>query len=163
MDDLRSTVGGKFFFAEPERFLYHDVLKVIGPMAGVYRLHVGDDVGSCLVLPRLLAVDPLGILYIGTAVRLHERLGELQKALSVAYGRGQWTSSRHGLLGKIQVVPHFASRFPYEHLFVTVQPLAELGEGNPDLAYDQDHYVQERRLLTEYRQRFGELPPLNSH
>lgn len=158
-----SMIKNKFFFAEPGRFLYHDVLEEIGALAGIYRLHVGDELGDFLFLPRLLEADPYGILYIGAAVRLHERLGELQKALSVAYHRGQWIGSRHGLLGKIKVVPNFVERFPYERLFVTLQPLTELGEGNPDLAPDQDHYVQERRLLTEYRQRYGELPPLNAH
>jgi hypothetical protein len=157
-----SITNEKFVFAQPDRFLYHDVKAAVGEVAGVYRLHVLNDQGGFTPIARLLEVDPEGILYLGTAIRVHGRLGELQKALSVAYDRKQWTGSRHGVLSKLGVTPRFVSRFPYERLCVTVQPLAGLSEGNPDAAIDQDHYVQERRLLGEYRQWYGELPPLNA-
>lgn len=151
----------RFCFSKPDRFLYHDIAAAIGEVAGIYRLHLTDGKGSFLTVPRLLESDRNGIVYIGTASRLNGRLGELQKALSVAYGRNQWTASRHGVLSKLRSLPRFIERFPYENLCVTVQPLPTVAEGHPDQEAYDDHFGQERSLLRAYREWYGEYPTLN--
>ena len=151
----------KFFFHAEGCFLYHDVRGMIGEVPGVYYVHATDGNGDFKPLPRLLDADQDGILYIGTAGKLHERLGEVQKALSVAYGRGQWTNSRHGLLDKLRRLPRFREAFPYSTLCVTVCPLPPATEGDPNTDGIEDHYGLERRLLDEYRLRHGDYPVFN--
>ena len=161
MQPYDPVAAKKFFFSARDRFLYHDVKAEYGEAAGVYRLHVTDGVGSFLPIPRLLELDRNGTVYIGTASKVNERLGNLQKALSVAYDRKQWTASGHGVLDKLRTLPRFVERFPYESLCVTIEPL----NVEPDEAgiIDPDHWSLERRLLNEYRYWFGEYPTFNVH
>lgn len=153
--------ANKFFFHDEKTFLYHDVKRVIGEVSGVYYIHATDENREFKPLPRLLDVDINGILYIGTAGKLHERLGEVQKAISVAYDRKQWTNSRHGLLDKMKRLSRFRDAFPYSTLCVTVRPLSTAIEGDPDTDRFDDHYALERHLLNDYRLRYGDYPVFN--
>jgi hypothetical protein len=55
------------------------------PFLGIYRLHVLDEGGEFEPLPRMLGVDPLGVLYIGAAASISDRASALKISVSAAY------------------------------------------------------------------------------
>jgi hypothetical protein len=55
------------------------------PFPGIYQLHRLDEHGEFVPLSCLLGVDPLGVLYIGAAASIPERVCALKKSVSAAY------------------------------------------------------------------------------
>jgi hypothetical protein len=116
----------------------------------------------------LLGADPLGVLYIGAAANILDRVSCLKKSVSAAYRKADPRTyghldysdvQAHQTGQKIVKIPRFVERFPFERLCVTVEPCrgrkAEL-----DLV-GSGHTESEDRLLREYLARYGEHPPLN--
>ena len=139
---------------------YRDMMAEYGPFPGIYRLHIRADTGAFDALPRLLGTDMNGVLYIGTSLRVPERIGSLRKSLHAAYKKGVYkATAAHQCGKKIVQCKKFVERFPFEKLCLTVQPCSQ-----PDqemVQKESGHTKLEWRLLTEYFSEFGEFPPLN--
>ncbi len=140
-----------------------------GLFPGIYRLHVLDEYGEFLPLPRLLDMEPDGIVYIGTSVAVPNRVGSLKKSVAAAYWQvDAQTYARlpyrdaeaHQAGKKIVRIPRFVQRFPFERLCVTVERYTSEQEVLDVVAYG--HTELEARLLLKYEAQYGEKPALNA-
>lgn len=115
---------------------------------GVYKLVSLDESGHPIPVPRFLGTDPDGILYIGCSPQrtLRERIADLIKATHPRYKGGSHIFGRK--YKRIAVV--LDNRFPFNSLALSFE-VAE------------DPLSTERKMIDEYRARFGEEPPFNSH
>jgi hypothetical protein len=131
------------------------------PFPGIYRLHVVAECGAFLPLPRALAKDPEGILYIGTSANVLVRIGSLRKSIFAAYKHLDYEDyGAHQTGAKMAQMPEFRKHFPLRGLCLT----AERVSANPAEveASISAHSAWEAKLLAQHRARFGENPPLNS-
>jgi hypothetical protein len=122
-----------------------DFWKNIPKGCGVYRVHCLNGNGEVVPIPRVLGVDPRGVLYIGKATSFAERVSNLKKTISPDY---QGQSHVCGRRYKNKTYESFGQRFPFHRLCVSFEPSAAPA-------------VAEAAALTAYVQQFGELPPLN--
>ena len=93
-------------------------------------------------IQRVLANDEEGILYIGEG-RGESRLARLVESVSPSYN-----SANHGFGVKFKSDPRFQEQFPYETLYI-------------ELIATNAHKQIEKEKLSDYEERFGELPPFN--
>jgi len=134
---------------------------------GVYILRSYLDDQQPSSVPRFLATDPFGILYIGMSKCLESRLFELIKYLKPSDIFAD--NAKHLAANKYSSNEKMQQRFPYSLLRVTYLPTITLEEtGLIDKKYDEiysDLYTPravEFHLLNEYLAEYGELPPLNA-
>lgn len=113
---------------------------------GVYTLHVINSNNTPMPLSRLLGTDHNGILYIGSAPSrtLQERLADFRKTVLPRY-----KTSSHDAAAHYTDNSEINSIFPIDMLAFSIQ------ESN-------DADTLETRLIKEYRNQYGEIPPLNS-
>lgn len=110
---------------------------------GVYKIIAVTD-GRRVPINRFLGTDNEGVLYIGKATSFLDRVLDLKKSLAPNYkGKAHICGRRYKSLPKI--VEHF----PFETLHVDLIP-----SDTPE--------VLEAQLLDNYRQVYGEVPPLNA-
>jgi len=151
----------------------YDIIKSTGPglFPGIYRLHVLDENGEFLPLPRLLDVDCQGIMYIGTSVAVPNRIGSLKKSIMTAYWQVDpknyghlpfRDASPHQTGKKIIRIPRLVERFPFERLCVTVERYTGAPEAMDPDVLDYGHTELEAKLLREYEMHYGEKPALNA-
>jgi hypothetical protein len=124
---------------------WSDICRPDGP--GVYRL-IALDADAPGVIPawldRVCGVDPTGTLYIGCASSLRRRLASLvlrYRSRDLMSGGGS-----HAIMA-----PKLAKRFGPQLLAASWQP--SNGKWLP--------IQRERELFSAYKDRFGELPPMN--
>lgn len=127
--------------------------------SGTYTLiGLGLD-GEPKPVPRFLGVDPTGILYYGKSANVKNRVGQLRQTICAFYGEERYVGGNHSGAWKLKYFPDGLRKlFPNYRLFrVKVAAWASVVEGSDDL----DWSGQEGRMLREYREQFGEVPPLN--
>lgn len=112
---------------------------------GVYIIKCVESVYSPTPLPinRLLGQDNEGILYIGKADVFTKRVADFKKSVNPIY-----SSKGHEAGYRLKSHPGLAASFPFNQL------TAELIESD-------DPRFTECKIINEYEERFGELPPLN--
>ncbi len=111
---------------------------------GVYRVMVASVPGSGLrqLIPRMLAVDRTGTVYIGHSRNLVRRLVQLVGSLKQPYQRA------HHLGRLVQSHPTVSEQIAIEQWIIGVEPAP-----TPRVA--------EREALKRYFIEFGETPPWN--
>ena len=124
-DDLWSVMGARF-----------------GDGGGVYVVRAIDDEGAPVSIPRALAVDETGTLYIGQSGKLRGRVIHISQSLTRDLKR------RHEVVRRLRDHPGLAEAYPLERLVVDLHPAAEPRK-------------EEKARLSDYLQRFGDYPPLN--
>lgn len=125
-----------------ERFWY-EINDAFASSGGVYVLSCVDEKEIPIPVGRLLGEDLDGVLYIGMANSLLDRVTELKKSLSPDH-----ISSAHECGSRHKSDALISERFPYERLRV-------------DLIAAEDPRAAEQDALAKYLAKFGELPPLN--
>ncbi|MCB9312495.1 MAG: hypothetical protein H6568_06985 [Lewinellaceae bacterium] len=113
-----------------------------GESGGVYII-IGINDGKPIPVNRLLGVDVQGILYIGKANSFLDRVINLKKSVSPKY---KGTSPEFGVRYKKH--KRIQELYPPDSLYLEL-----ISTGNSE--------IEERKLLDEYYQAFGELPPMN--
>jgi excinuclease UvrABC nuclease subunit len=110
---------------------------------GVYKIYSLDVEGNPLPLQRVLGADVDGVLYIGKTSNLKNRLRMLWRALNPDYLA---TGHTFGVNYKqLEIIRH---AFPLQTLAVDYEVTTHYGE-------------RETELIEQYRQQFGEVPPMN--
>jgi hypothetical protein len=110
---------------------------------GVYKI-IAVRNGQCVPISRFLGTDDQGVLYIGKATSFTDRVIHLKKSISPDYkGKAHICGRRY------KSNQNIAKLFPYEILHI-------------QLTQADDPEELERKLLAEYRNIFGEVPPLNA-
>ena len=110
---------------------------------GVYKIIAVTD-GNRIPINRFLGTDYEGVLYIGKATSFLNRVIDLKKSLSPEH------NSRAHICGRrYKSLPRIAEHFPFDTLHI-------------DLLPSDTPVVLETQLLHEYRNLFGEVPPLNA-
>lgn len=110
---------------------------------GLYKLYCVDENKKPIKAERILKPDNKGILYIGKATKFLDRVITLKKALSPDH-----ISDNHDCGVRYKNLNALKIKFPYEDLWVKLIGCKEID-------------IAEIKLLTEYENEFGELPPLN--
>jgi hypothetical protein len=119
--------------------------KDIGSQKGVYTLFALDYEGKPIPLNRVLDVDNDGILYIGQTSKqdFKKRVDMLRRVLSpLKKSTGHSGAKNYKQIKKLQ------ERFPLEMLYIKIEK-------------SEEPKKRESQLIEEYRQKFGEVPPLN--
>jgi hypothetical protein len=109
---------------------------------GVYKI-IAVRNGERIPINRFLGTDKDGVLYIGMG-KSYKRISDLKKSISPNY-----KGSAHICGRRYKLNPNIALQFPYESLFI--EPV-----------YADDPREAEEKLIEAYRDRFGEVPPLNA-
>lgn len=113
---------------------------------GIYFLHSLDEKGQPRPTQRLLGTDEEGVLYIGTTRgrTLSERLADFRKTVLPGYKGTGHIAGR-----KYKQLPNLMEKFPYDTLAFSIRVC-------------EDPPKEESLAIKEYKNRFGEKPPLNS-
>lgn len=117
---------------------------IIPPRSGVYRIFSLDQNDIPRPLQRVLGIDNDGILYIGKSENLNDRLRMLWRVLQPNYG-----ASAHTFGINYKSLKIIQDAFPYDSLAIEF-------EESPEAK------IYEKSLIESYRQKYGEVPPLNS-
>ena len=127
--------------------LRDDLNLLHGSRGGAFKLMcLNEDLSTTIPIPRALAKDPDGTLFIGRAASFLSEISALQRELKATQGpfasicASRYTDELHQSLRR---------QFPYDQLCVTLNP-------------GSDAEALESGLLEEYCQVFGEPPPLNA-
>jgi hypothetical protein len=119
----------------------------ISGQIGVYVVYaLNPDLTPQVIIARVLGNDPNGVLYIGrtTGQTFKDRVHMFRRVSNPDYG----ATAHSGALNFKQIAA-LRQRFPTECLYIQVFPHA----------FPKN---EEQRMLENYRQQFGEVPPLNS-
>lgn len=131
-----------FRFADDD--FWYQIRDKVGIKGGAYLLFSRtDSEKQPQPVNRLLGVDTKGFLYIGKADSYLDRVIELKKSLSPDH-----KSSGHECGARWKKHKGIRSKFPYETLHISLFP-------------SENPFHEEKRLLEEYLESYGELPPLN--
>lgn len=110
---------------------------------GIYKIYSLDENDNPRHLQRLLGIDEEGVLYIGKSENLNDRVRMLWRVLQPNY---RATAHTFGVNYKsLQVIQ---DAFPLDTLAIDFE------ENNMAKIY-------EKSLIENYRQLYGEVPPLN--
>lgn len=111
--------------------------------SGIYKIYSLNKNNLPVPLARLLGIDVQGVLYIGKSENLKDRIRMLWRVLNPAY---KATAHTFGVnYNSLQVIK---KAFPLATLAVEFEVCK-----NPKAI--------EKKALEDYRQKFGEVPPLN--
>jgi len=110
---------------------------------GVYKIFSLDESEKPIPLPRVLGIDPFGVLYIGKSDNLKNRVRMLWRVLQPNY-----KASAHTFGMNYKSLQIIQDAFPYDTLAIEY-------EENPEAK------KHEKSLIESYRQVYGEVPPLN--
>lgn len=108
---------------------------------GVYKIYWIEN-GQPKPIGRLAGEDESGVLYIGEGKNLKRRINGFRKIAIEDKATGHNSARK---LQKLRVLSEMIDR---EHLFFTFE-------------YCENHKDREREEISAYRQKFGEVPPLN--
>ena len=110
---------------------------------GIYRIRAFTEGGEPLPIPRVVGVDPLGVLHIGKSNDLGRRLRLFRRAVEGAQ------ASHHA--GREYAKWHFERLVPRERLWFDYVLTTDGAEA----------LALERRIHKEYRVQFLDHPPLD--
>lgn len=127
-----------FIRIEPEDFHIN-----IPQEGGVYWIYSLDDNDVPVPINRILGIDQSGVLYIGESENLKERLRMLWRVLNPEY-----LATAHTFGVNYNAMPEIQARFPLHTIAIQYEVTAH-------------HDAYETQLIEEYRQQFGEVPPMN--
>lgn len=116
----------------------------IPEQGGVYWIYSLDDNDIPCPINRILDTDYNGVLYIGESGNLRERLRMLWRVLNPDYG-----ATAHPFGMNYNSLPELRLRFPLHTLAI-------------EWEVNANHKDYETQLISDYRQHFGEVPPLNA-
>ena len=113
--------------------------------SGVYIIYALNSDQTPKPINRILKTDDRGILYIGQTTRqtFKDRLEMFRRVMNPGY-----LATAHSGALNLREIPALRTRFPATDIYVEVLP-----NSNPK--------AEEERLIEQYRQTFGEVPPLN--
>ena len=114
-----------------------------GDQGGAYVVHATTADGAPMSVGRVLGDDQLGMLYIGRGKSFRSRVAFLSHTL-----RNSHFKKKHEFVRRYNRHPGLESRFRSELLMVKLYP-------------SPDPVAEERRLLNDYFNEFGEVPPFN--
>lgn len=120
---------------------WHKINAVHGTKGGVYKV-IAVKLGERVPINRLLGTDPDGVLYIGKADSFLDRVIGLRKTLI-------YESSSHIFGRRFRNASNLKLEFPIESLYV-------------ELFQNENPAEQENKILDQYFQHYGEVPPLNA-
>ena len=128
------SVKHKEFYAEFDKWK-REILSKNVPTNGVYILKANRSIS------RFLGTDKDGILYIGkgNVLGTNHRVGKFINSINQ-------TEDKHS--GGLRFDGKAKKRYPIEYCTITIKLV-------------KDSSIEESKLLTKYKQEFGELPPLN--
>ncbi|NBW27613.1 MAG: hypothetical protein EBR38_03460 [Flavobacteriaceae bacterium] len=112
--------------------------------SGIYKIYSIDERDKPKHLQRLLGIDQEGILYIGKSENLKDRVRMLWRVLQPNYNA---TAHTFGLNYKSLL--SIQTEFPLETLAIEFEE-------------NDNAKIFEKEILENYRQLYGEVPPLNS-
>ena len=114
-------------------------------LKGVYILYALNLDKTQQPINRVLATDEDGVLYIGQTTKqtFRERLEMFRRVMNPAYA-----ATAHSGALNLKEIPALRLRFPPNCIYVQVFPCENPKE-------------EEQRIIEAYRQKFGEVPPLN--
>lgn len=124
--------------------LWKEIYKDFEEKGGAYILFYKDK-EQIRPISRFLGIDTNGILYIGKATSYLDRVINLKKSLDPVK-----KSSSHICGRRYKKNINIVNEFPFQSLYIRI-----LTHENPE--------VKERELLSEYFDKFGEVPPLNAN
>jgi len=110
---------------------------------GVYRIYSLDQNNKPKPIQRVLSIDKSGILYIGRSNNIRDRLRMLWRVLTPDY---KATAHTFGI--NYNTLKIIRRAFPLNTLAI-------------DYEINSSPKYYEKLLLERYRQKFGEVPPLN--
>ncbi len=112
---------------------------------GIYKVF-SQQAGKRVPVSRVGGDDPEGILYIGQSIKLGSRLRLLAKSFHAPPPSGKlWQHGAEEIYWQCAAVQ---KRYPLENLFVEILPC-------------RDPKQQEMIEISQYYQKFGEVPPFN--
>jgi len=120
-----------------------DFPKDVKNIGGVYKIYSLDNQKKPIAINRILSTDSAGILYIGQTIELSDRLKMLKRVLDPLK-----KADRHTFGVNYNSLPNLMKAFPLESLYISYE-------------YVDDPVFMEKELIGSYRQKFGEVPPLN--
>ena len=126
-----------------------DYARLFPPEPGVYRLLALRD-SAAAPIPRLLATDPDGVLYVGKAARLRGRVRTLVKCIREDV-RGHAAGRRFHHIDRLRAragLDKFSDTFELRLSFFTCNSV-------------EDAKSAETQVLHAYIAQYGEVPPLN--
>lgn len=123
--------------------LWYQIKEDFEETGGAYKLLCKED-GKVRPIGRLLGSDLNGVLYIGKADSYLDRVIGLKKTLDPKY-----KSAPHICGRRYNLNDRIKQAFPYPNLYIQL-----IGSDNP--------VGLEKQLLTDYFDKFGEVPPLNA-
>jgi len=124
--------------------LWNEINNDFQDKGGAYKLFYQAN-GQVRPIGRFLDIDNDGILYIGKAICYLDRVIELKKTIDPTM-----KSASHICGRRYYNNDNIVKEFPYPNLFIQL-----IGNDNP-----RD---KEKELLSEYFNKFGEVPPLNAN
>jgi hypothetical protein len=110
---------------------------------GVYKI-IASQNEKRISINRFLGSDASGTIYIGKANSFLERVIHLKTSIAPDYN-----GSAHICGRRYKSNPNIAKKFPFDTLFI-------------ELIESEKPEELERKLINEYAEQFGEVPPLNA-
>jgi hypothetical protein len=117
----------------------------IGQQQGVYILYALNSDLSPQPINRVLGIDTNGVLYIGQTTQqdFKTRISKFKSVMNP-----NLAAKKHSGALNFKEIQKLRERFPISALYVSIIPSSKPKQ-------------EESRLIEEYRQIFGEVPPLN--
>lgn len=112
---------------------------------GVYRVRLVDNKGKSVSIQRFLGEDKDGIILIGEAEDIKTRLNQFNKVVTESKKYAHSEGLTIHLLRKITKFNEKYGMCTFQYTFSKVD----------------EHKEEEKRLLKNYFQEYGETPPLN--
>lgn len=124
--------------------LWNEINDDFKDKGGAYKLFCKEN-GKVKEIARLLDIDKDGILYIGKAISYLDRVINLKKTM-----HPEMKSDSHICGRRYNKNDKIKEAFPYSNLYIHL-----IGHEKPE--------EMERKLIDEYFEKFGEVPPLNAN
>jgi hypothetical protein len=110
---------------------------------GVYKI-IAMHENKRMPINRFLGTDDSGVLYIGKAISFIERVIDLKKSILP-----QYNGTKHICGRRYKSITSIADKFRSDKLYM-------------ELISSEEPEILERKLLDDYRNLYGEVPPLNA-
>ncbi|MFD1314236.1 GIY-YIG nuclease family protein [Namhaeicola litoreus] len=110
---------------------------------GVYRIYWIKN-GKRQPIKRFMGSDKTGLIYIGESINIRKRLNEFRNA---AFGKSQESHVGGKKIFRLDILKSHIQKKDLFFEFEYTEP--------------NEHRDRENQLLEHYKQKFGEVPPLN--
>jgi len=139
--------------------MWEKINKDIAGASGIYKLRclstsTAED--HYMQIQRVAGVDDGGILYIGAASGLSNRLATVKKSICAAFNVKYKDPRGHSTGRCFSKSDVLRKQFPLSGLCVTLEVVDQTADD------PADHFALENDAIDSYAKQFGEAPPLNS-